>query len=375
MNRTAVVLIVIALLVVAGAAGFWWYTSPLPRLTVTTWPGAYGRAQSIAMLHPYGEEKRVNVRVAEYDGGLDHLREEVAAHAYDWDVIDFELDDATAACRQGLLEPIDPTSLPPGADGTPARDDFVKGALGPCWVGNVVFSQVIAYSKQRFPERAPKTLADFFDTKTFPGPRALRRSSAKFNLEMALLADGVRPSNVYSLLSTRAGVRRAFAKLATIKDSIVWWTQTSEPADMLGQGRAALATVLNGDANDAQSRNKDIGVIWDRQLYELDVFGVPRGDQRKQRAMDFIRFATQSGPLARTAEWVPYGPARLSSLKLVGRNPEFGIAMEPYLPTAPENFATAFAVDDTWWLEHGSVIDAQWQAWLSTLPSATARSH
>ena len=368
MNRTAVVLFLIALLVVAGAAGFWWYTSPLPRLTVTTWPGAYGRAQAIAMLHPYGEERRVNVRIAEYDGGLDHLREEVAAHTYDWDVIDFELDDATAACRQGLLEPIDPTSLPRGADGTPARDDFVKGALGPCWVGNVVFSQVIAYSKQRFPQRAPTTLTDFFDTKAFPGPRALRRSSAKFNLEMALLADGVRPSNVYSLLATRAGVRRALAKLATIKDSIVWWTQTSEPADMLGQGRVALATVLNGDAYDALSRN--IGVIWDRQLYELDVFGVPRGDQRRQRAMDFIRFATRSSPLARAAEWVPYGPARRSSLKLVGKNPEFGIAMEPYLPTAPENFATAFAVDDTWWLEHGAVIDAQWQAWLRSLPSA-----
>ena len=371
MNRTAVVLVLILLLVVAAGVGFWWYTTPLPRLTVTTWPGAYGRAQAIAMLHPYGEEKRVNVRIAQYDGGLDHLREEVVAHAYDWDVIDFELDDATAACRADLLEPIDPTSLPRGADGMPASRDFVKGAIGPCWVGNAVFSQVIAYSKGRFSERAPKTLADFFDTKDFPGPRALRRSSAKFNLEMALLADGVRPSMVYSLLSTNAGVRRALAKLATIKDSLVWWTQTSEPPDMLADRRAALATVLNGDAYDAKNRSENIDIIWDRQLYELDVFGVPRGDQRKQRAMDFIRFATQSSPLAHAAEWVPYGPARRSSLKLVGKNPEFGIAMEPYLPTAPENFATAFAVDDAWWLEHGPVIDAEWQAWLRSLPSAS----
>ena len=375
MNRWILVIALIVLAVVAGGGVFWWYTRPLPRLTVTTWPGVYGRSQAIAMLHPYGEQKRVNVRIAEYDGGLDHLREEVSAHVYDWDVIDFELDDATAACRAGLLEPVDAASLPRGSDGTEAADDFVKGAIGPCWVGNVVFSQIIAYTPGRFASRPPKSLADFFDIKTFPGPRALRRSSAKFNLEMALLADGVAPSQVYPLLSTAMGVRRALAKLASIGSSIVWWTQPSEPVDMLAHGRVALATVLNGDAYDAQRNGRVVGVVWDRQLYELDVFGVPRGDHRKARAMDFIRFATGSVPLARAAEWVPYGPARRSSLKLVGKNPEFGNPMEPYLPTANQNFATAFAIDDGWWLTHGAAIDVRWQAWLNRVDATTGKSH
>src|SRR5258708_28325533 len=97
-------------------------TKPLPSLTVTTWPGVYGRAQAVAMLHPYGEEKHVIVRIAQYDGGLKHLRQEVTTHNYDWDVIDFELDDAVAACRAGLLEPIDAESLPPGANRAPARE-------------------------------------------------------------------------------------------------------------------------------------------------------------------------------------------------------------------------------------------------------------
>jgi putative spermidine/putrescine transport system substrate-binding protein len=181
---------------------------------------------------------------------------------------------------------------------------------------------------------------------------------------MALLADGVTPEKVYPLLSTWAGVNRAFAKLATLRNSIVWWTHPSEPIEMLADGRAVMATALNGDVYDAQRGNQNIGVVWDHQLYELDVFGVPRGDRRRNRAMDFIRFATGSTALARAAEWVPYGPARRSSLPLVGKNPEFGTAMEPYLPTARENFADAFAIDDAWWLSHGPALATRWQAWV-----------
>src|SRR5258708_26778249 len=270
MNRWILVFALIVGIALIGAGAYWWMTQPLPNLTVTTWPGVYGRAQAVAMLHPYGEEKRVGVRIAEYDGGLDHLREEVAARNYDWDVIDFELDDAVAACREGLLEPIEMESLPPGANGTPAHQDFVAGALGPCWVGSVVFSQILAYAPQRFPANQARTLSDFFDTRNFPGPRALRRSGPKFNLEMALLADGVRPEKVYPLLSTRAGVNRAFAKLATLRNSIVWWTHPSEPIEMLANGRAVMATALNGDVYDAQRGNQNIGVVWAHQLYELD---------------------------------------------------------------------------------------------------------
>jgi putative spermidine/putrescine transport system substrate-binding protein len=363
MNRRTLIWLVPTAILAFIVAALWWLTRPLPELVVTTWPGAYARAQAIAMLRPYGEAKHIDVRIAEYDGGLDHLRREVTTRAYDWDVVDLELADAVEACRLGLLETIDLASLPPAAEGTEAHNDFVQGALGRCWVGSVVFSLVIAYSPARFANK-PRTLADFFDTKHFPGGRALRRSSPKLNLELALLADGVKPPNVYPLLSTPAGIARAFAKLSTLRGSIVWWTRSSEPVEMLADGRAAIATSLNGRTFDAATHGQKIGVIWDRQLYELDAFGVPRGNPRRARAMDFIRYATGTTPLAQVAQWVPYGPARHSSIAFVGKNPELGVAMRPHLPTAPENFATAFAVDDEWWLAHKSEVDRRWRQWL-----------
>jgi putative spermidine/putrescine transport system substrate-binding protein len=135
----------------------------------------------------------------------------------------------------------------------------------------------------------------------------------------------------------------------------------------LSDGRAAMATALNGDIYDAAQHHHDLRVIWDRQLYELDVFGVPKGNPHKEAALDFVRFATAADHLAAVASWVPYGPARRSALPLVGRNPELGIDMTPYLPTTPAHFATAFAVDDEWWQLHGADIAPRWQVWLASL--------
>jgi putative spermidine/putrescine transport system substrate-binding protein len=363
-RRTIFVALAIAIILVL-AVLMYWLTRPLPILTVATWSGPYGRAQANALFRPFGENRRVDVRIALYDGGLGELRRMVAAGHADWDVMDMELPDAISACREGLLEPIDTASLPPGADGTPAQRDFVANALGRCWVGSVVYSQVIAYSQTRFGDARPQTIADFFDLARFPGPRALRRG-AKFNLEMALLADGVKPASVYDELSTPKGLRRALAKLESIRRSLVWWDNSADAVAMLNDGRAAFATALNGDVYDAAEHGNAVGVIWDRQLYELDVFALPRLGLKQDLALDFVRFATRSQSLAGVSNWVPFGPSRLSALQFVGRNPELGTAMAPFLPTAREHFASAFPVNDAWWQQHGAEAQTQWQAWLDS---------
>ena len=106
-------------------------------------------------------------------------------------------------------------------------------------------------------------------------------------------------------------------------------------------------------------------MIWDHQLYEMDVFAIPAGNPNKERALDFIAFATGSDALAGVANWVGFGPARRSAIDLVKTNPELGTPMRPLLPTAPENFRHAFAVDDGWWLAHGPAIASRWREFVS----------
>jgi putative spermidine/putrescine transport system substrate-binding protein len=354
-------LIVIAVLLIAGIAALYWFSRPLPVLTVTTWAGPYGHAQASAQMRPYGAERSVDVRLAQWDGEIAELEKAVASAKFKGDVIDFELPRAVEACEKGLLEKIDAGSLPDGADGAPASADFVPGAIGPCWIGSMVYSQVMIFSPRL--KRRPATLSDFFDRQKFPGRRALSRASPKYNLEMALLADGVAPGGVYKALETPEGLDRAFNKLRALNP--IWAHDSIGALRWLANGQAVMATAMNGDVYDSSRKDFTPGIIWDHQLYEFDVFAIPFGNPNKKRALDFIAFATGSGPLAGVASWVPYGPARRSALALVKNNPDLATPMRPWLPTAPENFRHAFAVDDAWWRAHEAGLTSRWREFVS----------
>lgn len=354
------VLYPLALLLVAVIAALWWFSRPLPILTVTTWAGPYGRAQASAQMHPYAAEKSVDVRIAQWDGDLAEVERAVRTHQYKGDVIDFELPKAVDACNQGLLEKIDPAILPAGDDGKPARADFVPGAIGPCWVASVVYSQVMIYAPTM--KRAPETLADFFDTKRFPGRRALSRATPKYNLELALLADGVAPADIYKTLDTPEGLDRAFAKLKALKP--IWAHDSFDAIRWVANGQAVMATALNGDVHDSALKDFAPGILWDHQLYEMDVFAIPKGNPNLKRGLDFIAWATATEPLAKVAGWVPYGPARRSSVPLVGNNPETGTPMQPWATTA--HFRNAFAVNDAWWLTHEAQLASRWQEFVTS---------
>ena len=118
---------------------------------------------------------------------------------------------ATRAC----WKPIDPAILTPAPDGKPATEDFIAGAITECFVGTDVYSMILAYDDTRFPDAKPAGPA-FLRHREVPGKRTMRKG-AKFNLEFALMADGVAPDKVYETLGTPEGVDRAFAKLDTIR--------------------------------------------------------------------------------------------------------------------------------------------------------------
>src|SRR3954465_12299336 len=127
-------LFLLAFLLVALVGLLYFQTRPAPVLTVMTWPGAYGRAQASAQMRPYGAQKGVDVHTTLWDGDIADIAAMVEKRTFKADVIDMELPVAVKACKQNLLEKLDPSILPPGADGTPAARDLVPGATGPCWI-------------------------------------------------------------------------------------------------------------------------------------------------------------------------------------------------------------------------------------------------
>jgi putative spermidine/putrescine transport system substrate-binding protein len=341
-------------------------SEPSKELTVATWGGAYAASQKIAFFDPFTKQTGVRIRQETHTGGLKMLRSELKAGAAPWDVIDLPLQTVDQACKLGLLEHIDPGILKAAPDGTTVAADFLPDGLRECGVASVAWSLAIVYDKRKLKAKStPARARDFFDLKRFPGKRSMRRGP-RLNLELALLADGVAPGEVYGTLETGRGIARALEKLENLRDNIVWWDRGNEPLKHLSDGKAVMATAYNGRIfTTIAGEQQPFGIIWDGQIYNIDLWTVPKGAKNRERALQFITFATQTDRLAHQTKWFPYGPMRKSALRRIGEHAEAGVKMTPYIPTAPENFANALRIDETWWDKHGSTMAAIFDAWLA----------
>ena len=336
------------------------------EIAVLGWGGAYTVSQVEAYHKPFTAKTGINVVSVDTDNPATPIKAQVESGSVTTDVASVEYADAVRLCDEGLLEEIDPAILLPAADGTPAVDDFLPGSVAECFVATDVFSTVLAYDASKFADgAAPAKLADFFDLEKFPGKRGMRKS-AKVNLEMALMADGVPAAEVYDLLLTPEGVDRAFAKLDSIKSQIVWWEAGAQPPQLLADGEVVMTNGYNGRFFAAEvAEGKPFGTVWDGSYMDYDLWVIPKGAPNLEDAKKFLAFATDTQRLADQAKWISYGPARKSSNALVGLYQDGKTEMAPYMPTNPENMKAPIWTDPTFWADHDTELNEKFNAWLA----------
>ena len=334
-------------------------------ITVLGWGGAYGAAQTEAHLKPYTAATGVNTTMVDSDNPATPIKAMVEANNVTIDVASVEYADAIRLCDEGLLEPIDMAMLPAGSDGTPAADDFLAGAVTDCGVSTDIWATVFAYDTSKLAE-GPTTVADFFDLAKFPGKRGLHKG-AKAVLEFALMGDGVAPADVYAVLGTPEGVDRAFAKLDTIKSEVVWWEAGSQAPQLLADGEVVMTSAYNGRIfNAVVVEGKPFQIVWDGQLYENEMYVVPKGSPNKDEAMKFIAYATSTEGLRAQAQQISYGPARKSAMKEELIFKDGKTVMGPHLPTAPENLTNALESSFEFWVDRDSELNERFNAWLAS---------
>ena len=337
----------------------------LAQLTIVSWGGSYGRASAKAWFEPFTAETGIEINVEDYSGGLAQIRAQADIGNVYWDVVDIDLADAVRGCDDGLLEIVDPATLEPAPDGTPAEEDFAPQTLTECGVGTNFYSTIYAYDRTRFPEDPPATMADFFNLEKFPGRRGMKRWP-KDNLERALIADGVPLDQVYATLDTREGVRRAFRKLDEIKDEIVWWETSAQAPQLLADGEAVMTAAYNGRIFNAQVlENQPFEIVWDGQILDVGQFVVVAGTQNLDAARRFVAFASSTRHIVGISKYISYGPARLSAMPLVDKHLETGIDMRPHMPTNPDNLARGLQSDWEWWSDNGDEMNEIFAAWLA----------
>jgi putative spermidine/putrescine transport system substrate-binding protein len=330
-----------------------------PLTVVSRGAGAYTKSQMLAFVNPYREIKNRWVNVEHFDGGLAQIRRQVGSLNVKWDLVEIEIGDAIRACEEGLLEKIDHAVL-----GASAVDDFYPEALQACAVGETIFATVIAYNADQLTADKPTALSDFFDLKRFPGARGLRNSPV-VNLEWALMADGVPVNQVYPVLSTDAGVNRAFAVLDRIKERIVWWDDPLQPLALLRNNKVVMTSAYSGGLLDAiQKRNEDLGIVWDGQAWDMVAWVIPEGTANLREALDFIVFASDPKRMAGHANYIAYAPVRKSAMAFIDDS------VREYLPTAKGNTGNVLRIDYKWWITHKKAMEikARFEQWRAEKP-------
>ena len=332
-------------------------------LTIATWGGAYGQSQQAAYFQPFTETTGTKITMVTYDGTFDAIKAKLGEDPSPYDVVDLSSGSLDRLCRDGLLEAVDATGLGTDPSGGNAADDFLAGGLPSCGVASMAWSMALIVDRQAFPKAVPTKIADLLDLQRFPGKRALP-NGPRYTLELALLADGIAPDQVYAELATPAGADRAFAALDKIKAEIVWWNKAAEPIALLASKKAAIAAGYSGRIFRALAGSRErMDLLWDGQIYDLDIWAVPKSAPNKDAAKRFIAFAAAPERLAAQARLIAYGPMRKSAIPLVGKHPEIGVEMMRFLPTAPENFKNALKFDETWWNEHGGELAKRFETW------------
>ncbi|ETX27997.1 extracellular solute-binding protein [Roseivivax isoporae] len=341
-------------------------------MTLVSWGGAYQNSQVKAYVEPYLEANSdVSVTWDESSPeAVAKLRAMAEANNITWDLVDVTAADAMRLCDEGLAMEVDHDDILAAApDGTEASDDFGDMIVSDCFIPQIAYSITNAYRTdvEEWNGATPTDICALFDTETFPGQRTLERRPIN-NMEWALMCDGVPFEEIYEVLETEEGQDRALAKLDTIKDQTIWWSSAAESIQTLADGEAVIGSSYNGRFFSAiAEQDQPLAMLWDAQVYDIDGWVIPAGlpDDRLNRVLDFLYFATDTQRLADQAKYISYGPARQSSAPLVSTHAELGIEMAPHMPTNPENSQNSFVQNYEWWADYRDDIDAKFQSWLA----------
>jgi len=319
-------------------------------ISVMSFGGAYQEAQRQAVFETYTATTGITVDEQEYGGEIAKIAAMVESGNTTIDVVDVDAPTLLQGCDDGIFEKIDWTRIGDQAD-------WLEGTTSDCGVGTIVYSTALAYNAATLPE-GPTLIADLFDTAKFPGKRGLWKNPAT-NLEFALLADGVPADQVYEVLSTPEGVDRAFAKLDTIKDSIVWWEAGAQAPQLLASGEVVMTTAWNGRIHNANKEGQNFKIVWDNQILDSNYWVIPKGAKNPEASLEFIKYAVEPKVLAGTTKFIPYGPVRKSAAEFV--TPEDATN----LPTSPANMTVALTLDNAFWADNGDEIRKRFTTWLA----------
>lgn len=309
------------------------------KIVYASYGGSFTDAQTKAFYQPFATKAGLKMTVAT-GVGFPKLKAMEQTGNVSWDVV--TADDGTFPnmVAAGLLAPLDKKIVD--------TSNIEPGVVNKYGVGYIKFSQNFGYSKDKFPGQT-LTPADFFD----PSIKARRSvTNPEGTLEFALLADGVKPADLYPL-----DLDRAFKVLDRIKPQIV--NASADQETLVQQKEVDMAFISGGRLLDAIKGGANWQLSWQDAISQTEYWAVPKNAPDKAAAMKFINYAIQPAPQAKLSALIPYGPTNSKAIPLIKQD------IASTLPSYPANAAQGITLNAAYWSKNLTSITARWTAWLA----------
>ncbi len=313
-------------------------------VTVVSWGGSYGKAQDAALFKDASKNSGIEIN-RESGASMTKTCLQVESKNVTWDLVVTGSGGAANAAAKGCLEKIDYSVVD--------VSDFFPNLYTDYCVGSDVFATVMSWNTEKYGEPgstgAPKSWADFWDVKKFPGTRAYRANNVDGALEPALMADGVPPEKVYEILSTEAGMKRAVDKIRELKPHIsVFWKSGAMQAQLMKDAEVDMTTGWNGRFDNAKKDGAKVGYTFNQALLDYDCFAIPKGAPNKDMAMKFLAEVSKPEYQANLPFHITYGPTNKKAYELTTAPKKLIEA----LPSHPKNVPLMLPVSLDFYAKH-----------------------
>ena len=310
------------------------------KVVIASYGGSFQDAQTKAFFDPYAKSTGVKV-IGTTGTGYSKIKAMVMSGNTTWDVVSADAAAYENEVNDNLLQPLDYSVIK--ADGVPAQFRTKYG------VGYMKFSENMAWNKNKFPNGL--TPAQFFDP-TLKARRVLL-ALPYYNLEFALLADGVKPAELYPL-----DVARALKVIDRVKDQIVGFKSPSDVQALIQQGEVDAAFAPAGRVENAIKAGANWTYGWDASVTAVEYWAVVKGAPDAEQAMRFINFAVQPKQQADLPRYISYGPTNVDALKLIDP------AVAKNLPGNPNNEKLGAILNSKWWNENLESVITRWNTYV-----------
>ncbi|MBW2078638.1 MAG: ABC transporter substrate-binding protein [Deltaproteobacteria bacterium] len=274
-------------------------------------------------LDPFEKETGIKV-VQVFNPVVGKVKAMVTTGNVEWDVVEYGGAMMLRSVKENMLEKLDYSYF--NEETLSGYEDFQKEPYG-IWF--MMYSVVIAYSKDAYPVEHPTSWADVWNVKKFPGPRCLKSGagSGYAPIEEALLADGVPIDKLYP-----CDIDRAFKSLNRIRDHVIkWWTSGAQAPQLLIDKEATVVEAYNGRIARIIDQGARVAIEWNQGRLTHEVLVIPRGTKNYDLAMKLITFMSRADRQAAMSKGYPNGAVNKHAYSYI--SPE----RAKVLASSPEN--------------------------------------